>query len=156
MSEWLQQCFSIKLTNGSSLLDSHNIALIPIVLLLLSHSVMSNSLRPHWLQHARLPCPSPSPGVYSNSCSLSLWCHPTISSSVAPLLFFSPGMNQHCVRTTRHPHSAHQHCYAGGRREAILLGRRGCIFASFHHWLLPWLNLFYSVKPYYRRELGDT
>ena len=44
---------------------------------------MSNSLRPHGLQHARLPCPSPTPGVYSNSCPLSRWCHPTISFSVA-------------------------------------------------------------------------
>ena len=45
-----------------------------------SHSVMSNSLQPHGLQHARLPCPSPSPKVCSNSCTLSQWCHPTISS----------------------------------------------------------------------------
>ena len=51
-----------------------------------SCSVMSNSLRPHGLQHARPPWPSPTPGVYSNSCPLSQWCHPTISSSV---VFFS-------------------------------------------------------------------
>ena len=49
-----------------------------------SCSVMSNSLQPHGLQHARLPCPSPTPGVYPNSCPLSLWCHLTISSSVIP------------------------------------------------------------------------
>ena len=49
-----------------------------------SHSVVSDSLWPHGLQHARPPCPSPSPGVYSNSCPLSQWCHPTISSSVIP------------------------------------------------------------------------
>ena len=49
-----------------------------------SHSVMSNSLRPHGLQHARLPCPSPTPGARSNSCPLSQWCHWTISSSVVP------------------------------------------------------------------------
>ena len=47
-----------------------------------SHSVMSDSLRPHELQHARPPCPSPTPRVYSNSCPLSQWCHPAISSSV--------------------------------------------------------------------------
>ena len=47
-------------------------------------SVMSNSLWPHEPQHARPPCPSPTPGVYPNSCSLSQWCHPTISSSVVP------------------------------------------------------------------------
>ena len=45
---------------------------------------MSDSLRPHGLQHARSPCPSPTPGVYSNSCPLSRWCHPTVSSSVIP------------------------------------------------------------------------
>ena len=49
-----------------------------------SHSVMSNSLWPHGLQHPRLPCPSPTPRAYSNSCPLSQWCHPTISSSVIP------------------------------------------------------------------------
>ena len=47
-----------------------------------SHSVMSDSLRPHGLQHARLPCLSLTPAAYSNSCPLSQWCHPTISSSV--------------------------------------------------------------------------
>ena len=52
-----------------------------------SCSVMSSSLEPHELQHARLPCPSPTPGVYSNSCPLSLWCHPTILSSVVPFSF---------------------------------------------------------------------
>ena len=49
-----------------------------------SHSVMSGSLRPHGLQHTRLPCPSPTPWIYSNSCLLSRWCHPTISSSDVP------------------------------------------------------------------------
>ena len=49
-----------------------------------SHSVVSDSLRPHKLQHARPPCPSPTPRVCSNSCPSSLWCHPTISSSVIP------------------------------------------------------------------------
>jgi len=51
---------------------------------LLSHSVVSNSLPPHGLQHTRLPCPSPSPRVYSNPCPLNRRCHPTISSSVVP------------------------------------------------------------------------
>ena len=52
-----------------------------------SHSVVADSLRPHGLQHARPPCPSPTPKVYSNSCPLSQWCHPTISSSVVPFSF---------------------------------------------------------------------
>ena len=49
-----------------------------------SLSVVSDSLRPHGLQHARPPCPSPTPGAYSNSCPLSQWCHSTISSSFTP------------------------------------------------------------------------
>jgi len=49
-----------------------------------SHSVVFNSLRPHESQHTRPPCPSPTPGVHSDSCPSSQWCHPTISSSVIP------------------------------------------------------------------------
>ena len=52
-----------------------------------SFSVMSNSLQPHGLQHARLPCSSPIPRAYSNSCPSSQWWHPTISSSVIPFFF---------------------------------------------------------------------
>ena len=57
----------------------HNWAIVQF-----SRSVMSDSLRPHGLQHTRPPCPSPTPRVYPNSCPLSRWCHPTISSSVVP------------------------------------------------------------------------
>ena len=56
-----------------------------------SHSVASNSLQLHGLQHTRLPCPSPTPRAYSNLCPLSWWWHPTISCSVIP---FSP-----CLQT---------------------------------------------------------
>ena len=52
----------------------------------LRRSVVSDCLQPHGLQHARLPCPSPTPGAYSNSCPLSQWCHPTISSCFPLLL----------------------------------------------------------------------
>ena len=52
-----------------------------------SHSVVSDSLRPHGQHHTRPPCPLPTPGVYSNSCPLSWWCHPTISSSVIPFSY---------------------------------------------------------------------
>ena len=58
--------------------------LAPYTWFLLSCSVMSISLQPHELHHARLPCPSPTPRACSNSCPLSRWCHPTISSSVVP------------------------------------------------------------------------
>ena len=57
------------------------------MLLLFSCWVMSDSCQPHGLQHARSPCPSSTPGAYSNSCQLSWWYHPTISPSVVP---FSP------------------------------------------------------------------
>ena len=50
-----------------------------------SHSVMSDSLLPHGLQHTRPPCPSPSPGACLNTCPLNQWCHPTVSSPVVPL-----------------------------------------------------------------------
>ena len=49
-----------------------------------SHSVVSDSLRPHESQHARSPCPSPTPGVHPDSCPLGQWCRPAISSSVVP------------------------------------------------------------------------
>ena len=49
-----------------------------------SHWVMSDSLQPHGLQHTRPPCPSPIPGIYSNSCPSSQWCRPTISSFLVP------------------------------------------------------------------------
>ena len=63
----------------------HNqVVQIAIHKVLFSHSVLFNSLWPHGPQHARLPCASPFPGACSNSCPLSQWCHPTISSSVVP------------------------------------------------------------------------
>ena len=52
-----------------------------------SHSVLSDTLQPNGLLHARLPCPSPIPGAYSNSCPFRWWCHPTISSCVIPFSF---------------------------------------------------------------------
>ena len=58
-----------------------------------SHSVVSDSLRPHGLEHARPPCPLPTPRIDSNSCALSRWCHPTISSSVVP--FSRLNLSQH-------------------------------------------------------------
>ena len=59
-----------------------------------SRSVVSSSLRPHGLQHARLPCTSPAPGACSNSCPLSWWCHPTFSSLSSPSPAFSLAQHQ--------------------------------------------------------------
>ena len=109
-----------------------------------SHSVMSNSLRPHELQHARPPCPSPTPGVHPNSCPSSRWCHPTISSSVIP---FSS-----C------PQSLLRNMYAGQEatvrtghktRDWFQIGKgvcQGCI-------LLPWLFNLYAE--YVMRTAGS-
>ena len=59
-----------------------------------SCSVMSDSLQPHGLEHARLPCPSPTPRAYSDSCPSSRWCHPTISSSSSSLPTFNLSQHQ--------------------------------------------------------------
>ena len=72
LSHWILISVRTQLRSGDKLL------------LLFSHSVMSDSLQPHGLQHTRPPCPSPTPGACSSSCPLSQWCHPTISSSVVP------------------------------------------------------------------------
>ena len=60
---------------------------LSICIVQFSHSLMSHSLPPHEPQHARPPCPSPTPGVHPNSCPLSQWYHPTISSSAIPFSF---------------------------------------------------------------------
>ena len=62
----------------------HQICVAPHIKLQFSHSFMASSLRPHGLQNTRLPCPSPILEACSNSCPLSLWCHPNISSPVVP------------------------------------------------------------------------
>ena len=59
-------------------------SVVPVSSVRFSDSVVSDSLQPHQSHHSRLPCPLPTPGVYSNSCPLSWWCHPAISSSVVP------------------------------------------------------------------------
>ena len=64
--------------------------LLPTLSVQFSHSIVSDSLWPHELQHVRLPCPSPTLGVHPNPCPLSRWCHPTISSSVIPFSFCPP------------------------------------------------------------------
>ena len=65
-------------------LHTSQLNLVPLSSVPFSRSVMSDSLRPHESQHARPPCPSPTPEVHSNSCPSSQWCHSAISSSVVP------------------------------------------------------------------------
>ena len=69
---------------SSSIITFVHVERLMIVSVQFSRSVVSNSLRPHESQHARPPCPSPSPGIHSNSCPSSQWCHPAISSLVIP------------------------------------------------------------------------
>ena len=96
-ADWPMTCFcaASELTMGVTFLNGWKKSYISVTLethkadgiqmsVQFSHSVMSDSLQPHGLQHARPPCPSPTPGVHSNSCPLSRWCHATISSSVIP------------------------------------------------------------------------
>ena len=88
----LSKCIQLYLWNYFLLIGIHafvHVIPFPELSILLdsvqfSRSAMSDSLWPHGLQHARPPCPSLTPGVYSNSCPLSRWCHPNISSSVVP------------------------------------------------------------------------
>ena len=92
-------CFLMSLANGLSVLLKNQLLALLIFAMVsfvsfafiyalssvqFSHSVMSDSLRPHELQHARPPCPSPTPRVHSDSHPLNQWCHPAISSSVLP------------------------------------------------------------------------
>ena len=81
MSTW-DPHFHIKVIAANTVAHLHMLSIE--ALSQFSHSVVSNSLRLHGLQHARHPCLSPAPGVYSNSCALCCWCHPTISYPVVP------------------------------------------------------------------------
>ena len=83
-SSWPRHWILVSCLTGKSLTLSHQGSPIILCSVQFSHSVMSHSLRPHESQHARPPCPSPTPGVHSNSCPSSQWCHPAISSSVVP------------------------------------------------------------------------
>ena len=86
------------MTNLDSTLKSRDITLPTEICLVktmvfpvqFSRSVVYGSLQPREPQHTRPPCPSPTPGVYPNSCPLSQWCHPTISSSVVPFSSLPP------------------------------------------------------------------
>ena len=71
-------------------MHAHTIGSVSFSSVQFSLSVISDSLQPHGLQHTRLPCPSPTPGAYSNSCPSSQWCHPTISSILSSSLLLLP------------------------------------------------------------------
>ena len=83
---WLVLCLVLVSIN-ISVYKLYIIQDISLNLVLFGHSVMSDYLQTHW-QYTMLPCTSRSPGIYSNSCPLSRWCHPTISSFVIPFSYF--------------------------------------------------------------------
>ena len=80
-------CYSVSCNNRWPVCSSIIYSLHVCSVSQFSCSIMSNSLQPHALQHSRLPCPSPTPKTYSNSCPSSRLCHPTISSSLVPFSF---------------------------------------------------------------------
>ena len=115
------------------------------LLLLFSHSVVSNSLWPHGLQHARLPCPSISPRAWSKSCLLRQWCYPTILSSVAP---FSSCLQPFPIRVFSNESAlkcqvakvlslVNIYCF-GIKTNFVLM--KTYIFCLLGNWLETWIN----------------
>ena len=101
-----------------------------------SRSVMSNSSRPHELQHARPPCPSPSPGVHSNSHLSSRWCHPAISSSVVPI----SSCPQSLPASESFPMSQ---LFAWGGQSIEV----SALASSYGIWMAQWFPYFLQFKP---------
>ena len=87
-------CILLIHKHGMSFLFVSSTTFIPLRSDQISRSVVSDSLQPHESQHARPPCPSPTPGVHSNSLPSSRWCHPAISSSVIPFSCRHPSQHQ--------------------------------------------------------------
>ena len=115
-----------------------------------SHSVLWDSLWPHGLQHARLPCPSPIPRVYSNSCPLSRWCHPTISSSVIP---FSSHL-QSFPASERFPMS--QFFTSGGQNTGVSASASALSMNSQDWFPLQWTGWIYLQSKGLSRVFSNT
>ena len=118
-----------------------------ILLLLFSRSIMSDSLRPHGLQHARLPCPPLSPRVCSNPCLLSQWCHPTISSSVIP---FSSCL-QSFPASESFPRnqlfaSGGQNTGASASASVLLMNTQGWFLLGLTGLIMAYYNLYYLLE----------
>ena len=112
-----------------------------------SRSVTSDSLRPHELQHARSPCPSPSPGVYPNSCPSSWWCHPAISSSVVP---FSS-----CPNSSQHQSFPMSQLFAWGGQSIGVSASASVLPMNTQDWSLDGL-LGSPCSPRYSQESSPT
>ena len=90
ITEWLREQTLFWLRGNDDFVIS-NIKGSPLYQFSSSHSVVSDSLRPHGLQHAKSPCPSPTSGVYSNLCPLSRWCHKLLVMNKLAWLYWAPG-----------------------------------------------------------------
>ena len=118
-------------------------------MLLRSPSVASNSLRPHGLQHTRSPCPSPTPRVYPNSCPLSRWCHPAISSSVVP---FSS-----CLRSFPASRSfPMSQFFASGHQNIGASASASVLPMNIQDWFSLWLTGLISVQSKGSQESSPT
>ena len=112
-----------------------------------SPSVMSDTLQPHGLKHARHPCPSPTPRAYSNSCLLSWWCHPTISSSVVPFLnplFAYVAHEGVIICTLSHQDGSFPNAHASlcSHTSSVKNGDKSLAFYSKLAFYSPWLKGF--------------
>ena len=109
-----------------------------------NHSVVSNSLQLHGLRHARLPCPSPSPGAWSNSCPSSWWCHPTISSSVSPFSY--------CLQSFPASGSfPRSQFYSSGGQSIGVLASESILPMNIQDWFPLGLTGLISLHPYGRK-----
>ena len=98
-----------------------------------SLSFVSSSLQPHETQHARPPCPSPTPGVYPNSCPVSQWCHPTISSSVVSFSF--------CIQSFPASRSfLMNHLFASGSQSIGVSASTSVLPMNTQDWSLGWIG----------------
>ena len=115
---------------------SISVVLIPVSQF--SRSVMSNSLWPHGLQHVRPPCPSPTPGAYSNSCPLTQWCHPNISSSVVSFstrLQYFPAIQSFPM--SQFLASSHQRIDVSASASVLLMNIQDLIHVGWTGWISP-------------------
>ena len=121
-----------------------------LLLLSFSCSVVSNSLQPHRLQHAKLPYPSPTPGACSNSCPSSQWFHPAISSSVAPFSF--------CLRSFPAPRSFPMSwLFLSGGQSTGASASASVLPMNIQDWFpLGWTGLFSLLSKGLSRVFSNT
>ena len=116
-----------------------------------SRSVVSDSLRPHESQHTRPPCPSPTPGVYSNSCPSSRWYHPAISSSV---VHFSscPQPSQH-QGLSQWVNSSHEVAISISKHLQTVDTKLNNTLRNFNEFMVPWCGKYIQSTKYFKKIL---